>query len=91
MTIEEVEEGVVADVYVKPKSKKFQWKMKYGELVVFCKKPPVRGRVNRELINRLSKIFKRRASILSGYTSRHKKILIRGLSIEELKSLVNQS
>jgi len=48
----------------------------------------VKGRVNRELIRELSRLFKRRVEILSGFSSRQKKILIRDIDAEEVKQIL---
>ena len=48
----------------------------------------MKGRVNRELIRELSRLFKRRVEILSGFSSRQKKILIRDIDAEEVKQIL---
>jgi uncharacterized protein (TIGR00251 family) len=47
----------------------------------------VKGRVNRELIKELSRLFKRRVELVSGLGSRQKKILISDVSIEEVNEI----
>jgi uncharacterized protein (TIGR00251 family) len=66
-------QGVVLDVYVKPKSKNFRVELDVDELVVSCREAPVKGKVNRELIKKLSRLFNRRVEIVSGFSSRKKK------------------
>jgi uncharacterized protein (TIGR00251 family) len=80
--------GIVLDVYVKPNSKRFQIKAEEGELLVFCRETPVKGRVNRELIKELSRLFKRRVEIVSGFSSRHKKILVREIEAKEAEQIL---
>ena len=80
--------GIVLDVYVKPNSKRFQIKAEEGELLVFCRETPVKGRVNRELINELSRLFKRRVEIVSGFSSRQKRILVRDIEAKEAKQIL---
>ena len=81
-------QGTVLDVYVKPNSKRFQIQTEEGELLVFCRETPVKGRVNRELIKELSRIFKRRVEIVSGFSSRRKKILVRDIEAKEAEQIL---
>ena len=81
-------QGIVLDVYVKPNSKKFQIKTEEDKLVVFCRETPVKGRVNRELMKELSRLFKRRVEIVSGFSSRQKKILVRDIEAKEVKQIL---
>lgn len=76
-------DGVVLEVQVKPRSRNFTIQVN-DELVIFCKQPPVEGKVNRELIKELSKIFRRKVAIVSGFHSRTKKILIKDAAEEEV-------
>jgi len=81
-------QGIVLDVYVKPNSKKFQIKTEEDKLVVFCRETPVKGRVNRELLKELSRLFKRRVEIVSGFSSRQKKILVRDIEAKEVEQIL---
>jgi uncharacterized protein (TIGR00251 family) len=80
--------GVVLDVYVKPKSKNFRVELDVDELVVSCREAPVKGKVNRELIKKLSRLFNRRVEIVSGFSSRKKKLLIRDIEAEEVNRIL---
>lgn len=64
------------EVQVKPRSTSFRIKVN-NELVIFCKQPPVEGKVNRELTKELSKIFRKNVEIISGFRSRNKRILVK--------------
>ena len=77
MKLQETTRGTIINVYVKPNSKQFQIKIDEAGLVVYCKETPVKGKVNKELIKESSKFFNKKVEIISGLTSRHKKILIR--------------
>ena len=90
MELHQVSGGVVVSVFVKPNSKRFQLKIEGDELVVLCRESPVKGRVNKELIKELSRIFKKRVEIATGFTSRQKKILIRDISMEEANSILTK-
>ena len=81
-------QGVVLDVHVKPNSKKFRVELDEDELVVSCREAPVKGKVNRELIKKLSRLFNRRVEIASGFSSRKKKLLIRDIEAEEVNRIL---
>jgi len=89
MKLRKTAQGIVLDIYVKPNSKEFQIKTEEDELVVFCRETPVKGRVNRELIRELSRLFKRRVEIVSGFSSRQKKILIKDIEAKEVKQILD--
>ncbi|MCZ2808479.1 MAG: DUF167 family protein [Candidatus Bathyarchaeota archaeon] len=80
--------GVVLDVHVKPNSKKFRVELDGDELVVLCREAPVKGKVNRELVKKLSRLFNRRVEIVSGFSSRKKKLLIRDIEAEEVNRIL---
>jgi uncharacterized protein (TIGR00251 family) len=82
-------EGTVLDVYVKPNSKAFQIQIDEREFVVFCRETPVKGKVNREVMKELSKLFKKRVEIISGFSSRQKKILVRDIEIKEVRQILD--
>jgi uncharacterized protein (TIGR00251 family) len=81
-------QGVVLDVYVKPKSENFRVELDGDELVVSCREAPVKGKVNRELLKKLSRLFNRRVEIVSGFSSRKKKLLIRDIEAEEVNRIL---
>jgi len=58
------------------------------EVVVLCRESPVKGRVNRELVKELSRVFKRRVEVVAGFASRQKKVLVRGISVDEAISII---
>ncbi|MDH5449548.1 MAG: DUF167 family protein [Candidatus Bathyarchaeota archaeon] len=88
MRLQKTSGGVIVGTHVRPKSKQFRTVVEAGELVVFCRETPVRGKVNRELIKELSRLFGRRVEILSGFSSRQKKILIRDIEVEEVSNIL---
>ncbi len=90
MKILKAKEAIVLKVHVKPRSESFKIQVN-DELVIFCKEQPVEGKVNRELIKKFSKIFKKKIKIVSGFRSRTKTILIEDATEEEvLKTLKTQ-
>jgi uncharacterized protein (TIGR00251 family) len=88
MRLLETAEGVVLEAYVKPNSKRFRVELDGDEIVVSCSEAPVKGRVNRELVRELSKLFNRRVELVSGFSSRHKKILISNIEVAEVNRIL---
>ncbi len=90
MKLQKVSDGVVVAVFVKPNSKFFQLKVEGDELVVLCRENPVKGRVNKELIKELSRIFRKRVSIVAGLTSKQKRVLITDISIDQVSTILSK-
>ena len=85
--------ALVFDIKVIPSSKKQQFLLdKSGKIKGFLKKPPEKGKANKELITLISKhtgIFKDKITILLGKTSRNKRIKIdANIELEELLGLL---
>jgi uncharacterized protein (TIGR00251 family) len=83
--IKETEEGLVLDVYVKPRSREFKVVVEGDDIVVHCPGEPVEGRVNRELLKELSRLLGRRVEIISGFSSRQKRLLVRDAEKAEVE------
>jgi uncharacterized protein (TIGR00251 family) len=81
-------QGVVLDVHVKPNAKEFRLELDGDELVVSCREAPVKGKVNKELLKKLSRLFDRRVELVSGFTSRQKKFLVRDIEAEEVNRIL---
>jgi uncharacterized protein (TIGR00251 family) len=75
--IKETEKGIILDVYAKPRSKAFKIMVEGDEIVVHCREEPVGGRVNRELVRELSRLFGRRVELVFGFSSKQKSLLVR--------------
>ena len=86
----ETADGVILELYVKPNSRQFRIQTEDDELVVFCREAPVGGRVNRELMKELARVFHKRVEILSGYASRQKQALVRDVSIDEVSEMLSK-
>jgi uncharacterized protein (TIGR00251 family) len=89
MKLLKTDQGVVANVYVRPDSREFKIEVEDEELRVYCKESPIKGKVNRELLKELSRLFKRKIEIVGGFTSKQKKILIANISIEEVNKILS--
>lgn len=76
-------DGVVLEIRVKPRSDRFEIQ-RNDEVIVFCKDAPVKGRVNRTVEKELSRLFKSKVAIVSGFSGRKKRVLIENASVEEV-------
>ncbi len=88
MRLQETAQGVVLDVYVKPNSKEFRLELDGDELVVSCREAPVKGKVNKELLKKFSRLFARKVELVSGFTSRQKKFLISDIEVDEINRIL---
>jgi uncharacterized protein (TIGR00251 family) len=88
MKLQETVQGVVLDVHVKPKSKKFRVEVDGDEVVVSCREAPLKGKANRELLKQLSRLFGRKVELVSGFTSRQKRFLVSDIGAEEVKRIL---
>jgi uncharacterized protein len=79
MKLTETKDGTVIEVYVKPNSPKFQIVVEGDEIVVHSTEEPERGKVNKELIKELSRLFGATVELNSGTTSRQKRFLVVGV------------
>ena len=88
MKITEVKEGLILELYVKPNSKEFKIVVDGDEIVVFCREMPTKGKVNKELTKEFSKLFHNKVELVSGFTSKQKKLLVRGVEKDELEHVL---
>jgi uncharacterized protein len=81
--------GVVLNIYVQPRAGKNELINVHGkELKVRLTSPPVDGAANklcREFFSKLLHVSKSSVSLISGERSRHKRLLISGRGIEEIR------
>lgn len=85
MRISQTKDGVVLEVLVKPRSGVFKIIVDGDDVVVHCTEEPVKGKVNKELINELSRIFHKEVAMVSGVVSKQKLLLIKGASANEVE------
>jgi len=89
MKIRETKNGVVIEVFVKPKSERFEVFLEGDGVIVRCTEEPVKGKVNKELLKALSKFFHTNVELVSGATSRQKRLLIKNVSKKQVETLLN--
>jgi uncharacterized protein (TIGR00251 family) len=91
MKLQETAQGVILDVHVKPNSKQFRIELDSEEVVVSCREAPVKGKVNKELLKQFSRLFSRRTELVSGFTSRQKRLLISDIKVEEANRILRSA
>jgi uncharacterized protein (TIGR00251 family) len=89
MNVKETKNGTIIEVFVKPNQPKFNVKIDGGEIIIFCTEEPFKGKVNKELVKELSKLFHAEIEIVSGLTAKQKRLLIRNLSKSEVEPLLH--
>lgn len=88
MKITETKNGAIIEIFVKPNQPKFNIKIDGDEIIIFCTEEPVKGKVNKELIKELSKLFHTQIEIISGLTSKQKRLLIKNTSKNKADALL---
>ena len=88
MKLTETKNGTIIEVFVNPNQPKFNIKLDGDEIIVSCTQEPVRGKVNKELIKELSKLFHAEVELVSGLTSKQKRMLLRNVGKTETEKLL---
>ena len=88
MKIRETEDGTIIELFVKPNSLKFKVTVCKDEIVVFCTEQPAKGRVNKELVKAFSKLFHAKIMLVSGLTSKQKRLVIKGVTQKEVEKIL---
>ncbi|MCK4474825.1 DUF167 domain-containing protein [Candidatus Bathyarchaeota archaeon] len=88
MSFYETKHGAILQVSVKPRSKEFKIVTEGDEIMVFCREEPVKGKVNKELVKELSRLFHKKVELVSGFASKQKKLLIRNAEGGEVEHLL---
>jgi uncharacterized protein (TIGR00251 family) len=89
MSVAETKDGVILTIFVKPNSAEFKIELDGDEIVVHSTEEPVKGKVNREIIKKLTKLFHKETEIVSGATSKQKKVLIRNIGKKEIELVIH--
>ncbi len=89
MRLTETKNGTIIEVFVKPNSPKFGVSIEGDEIVVRCKQEPVKGKVNKEIIKELSKLFHTQVEVVSGLTSKEKKLFIQAIDKSGVEKILS--
>ena len=88
MKISETKDGTVIEVFVKPNSQKFEVIVEDDEIVVRSTEAPEKGKVNKEIVKELSRLFRAKIELVSGKTSKQKHLLVRGVEKNQVERLL---
>jgi uncharacterized protein (TIGR00251 family) len=86
----ETKDGVLLDVHVKPKSSSFKIIVEGDDIIVYCSEEPQRGRVNRELVKELARLFHKKVALVSGFASKDKRLLVRNAAKSEVEQVLSR-
>jgi uncharacterized protein (TIGR00251 family) len=90
MSIKETVDGVLITVFVKPNSPKFSIQFDGNEIVVHATEEPEKGKVNKEILKELTRLFHAKVELVSGATSRQKQLAVFGVKKTDLERLLNK-
>lgn len=91
MKIQTTDNGVILNIIVKPNAKEFKIKIEEDEIKVMCNETPVKGKVNKKLLQYFSKLFGRKVEFVSGFTSKQKRFLIHDIKSEEVNRILSSA
>lgn len=89
--IKETEKGLILDVYVKPRSKEFKIVVEGDDITIHCSEEPVEGRVNKELVKKLSRFFGKRVELVSGSSSKQKRLLVKDAEKSDIERALTRA
>jgi uncharacterized protein (TIGR00251 family) len=84
----ETKDGTIFEVFIKPHSPKFSITIENDEVLVHATEEPAKGKVNRELVKQLSKVFHSPIELVSGFTSKQKRLLAKGVAKTDVEFIL---
>lgn len=90
MSIKETADGSIITIFVKPNSPKFSIQLDDDEIVVHATEEPERGKVNKEILKELTKLFHAKVELVSGATSRQKQFAVVGAKKADVEQLLKK-
>ena len=91
MNLVETEDGTIVEIYVRLNQPRFKVTLNGEEIVISSTEEPVKGRVNKEIIKELTRIFHSKVELVSGSTSREKKLIVKDLRKTEAERILRES
>jgi uncharacterized protein (TIGR00251 family) len=88
VSIKETKDGSLISIFVKPNSPKFKIELDDIEIVVYATEEPEKGKVNKEIIKELTKLLHAKVELASGFTSRQKQLLVKGIDKHQIEELL---
>ncbi len=89
MKLTETKDGTVIEVFVKPNQPKIKIIIEEDEIIIFATQEPVKGRVNKEIIKELMRLFHTKIELIHGSTSKQKRLLIKHATKDEVKEVLH--
>jgi len=86
MYLKKFKDGILITAKVKPNSPKFSIEINNNRILINCKSLPKQNKANIEIMKELTRTFKKNIEIISGLSSKNKKILIHGITEQEFLS-----
>jgi uncharacterized protein (TIGR00251 family) len=90
MKINETKEGTIISIFVKPNSPKFKLKLDGEDIIVYSTEEPVKGKVNKEIIKELTKLFHAKVELVSGATAKEKQLFVSGMTKQAVQNRLNE-
>jgi uncharacterized protein (TIGR00251 family) len=84
----EIKDGLILEVLVRPRSKAFRLVVEEDQIAVLCREEPAKGKVNEEIMRELSRLFRKRVEIISGFSSTRKRLLIRDVRKDDIECVL---
>jgi uncharacterized protein len=91
MSIKDTPNGALITIFVKPNSPKFSIEVDGEEIVVHATEEPEKGKVNKEILKELTKLFHAKVELVSGATSRQKQMAVLGIKKADLEKLLKST
>jgi len=88
VSIKETDTGIILTLFVKPNSPKFKIELTREKILVYTTEEPQKGKVNREILKEFTKLFHTQVELISGTTSREKKLLIKNINKNTLDKIL---
>jgi uncharacterized protein (TIGR00251 family) len=89
MEIQEIPQGTILSIKVKPNSSRFGFLVSGDDAVLELRSPPKEDRANQEILRELPKLLRCDVQILRGSHSKRKLILLKGISQKELRIVLD--
>lgn len=88
MKLTESKDGTIIEVFVKPNQPKFKLTIDDDEILVSSTEEPVKGKVNKEILKELTRLFHAKVQLVTGSTSKQKQILIWGVEGKRVEQIL---
>jgi uncharacterized protein (TIGR00251 family) len=88
MRLVETKDGTIIEAFVKPRQPRFKIALEGNEIIICSTEEPIRGKVNKEIIKELTKLFHTEVKLVAGPTSKQKHFLVKERKKQEIENLL---